>query len=123
MSVFGKRSGGGRRTARREPAPAVAVVTTVTESHGAVMVDLSTTGARLRSPEAPELNEELMLTVESTRAFGRVAWIRGNQFGIEFDDPLAPLDVMKIRGKLMKSAGLAPEMSAAMDDWNTGLAR
>ena len=39
MSVFGKRSGGGRRTAQRETAPAVAVFTTVTNSHGAVLVD------------------------------------------------------------------------------------
>ena len=120
---FGKRSGGGRRTAQREAAPAVAVFTTVTESHGAVMVDLSTTGARFRSPQHPELDEELIITVESVRAFGRVAWIDGNQFGVQVDDPIGPLDVMKIRGKLMKTAGLAPEMSAAMDDWQTGLAR
>lgn len=123
MSVFGKRSGGGRRTAQRETAPAVAVFTTVTNSHGAVLVDLSATGARLRSAEVPDVGEELMITVEMIRSFGCVAWVRGDQFGVSFDDPLDPQDVQQLRGKLSRCAGLAPEMSAAMDDWSTGLAR
>lgn len=123
MSVFGKRNGGGRRRARREPAPTVAVFTTVSKSHGAILVDLSSTGARLRSPELPDQGEELMITVESIRAFGSVAWVRGDQFGVAFDTPINPMDVTVLKSKLLKAAGLPPEMSAAMEDWNTGLAR
>ena len=123
MSVFGKRSGGGRRTAQREVAPAVAVFTTVTNSHGAVLMDLSATGARFQSAELPRFGEELMITVGPIRAFGCVAWVRGDQFGVSFDDPLQATDVERFKGKMSKSAGLAPEMSAAMDDWTTGLAR
>jgi hypothetical protein len=123
MSVFGKRNGGGRRRARRESAPTVAVFTTVTQSHGAVMVDLSATGARLRSAEMPEAGEELMLCVESIRAIGYVAWVRDHQFGVSFDDPIALGEVQQLRGRLIRSAGLAPETSAAMEDWNTGMAR
>jgi hypothetical protein len=123
MSVFGKRIGGGRRKARRESAPTVAVFTTVTQSHGAVLVDLSSTGARLRSAELPEAGEELMLSVESIRAFGSVAWVRDNQFGVSFDAPITLGEVQQLRGRLIRSAGLAPETSAAMDDWNTGMAR
>jgi len=123
MSVFGKRSGGGRRTAQRESAPAIAVFTTVTASHSAVLVDLSATGARLRSSELPEVGEELMITVEMIRSFGCVAWVRADQFGVSFDEPLDLQEVQQLKGKLSRCAGLPPEMSAAMDDWSTGLAR
>jgi hypothetical protein len=120
---FGKRHGGGRRTAEREVAPAVARFTTVTKSHGAVLVDLSTTGARLRSSELPVKGEELMVAVETIRAFGSVAWVRGDQFGVAFDVPISLADVRRLKGKLARCAGLPPEMTAAMDDWSTGLAR
>lgn len=123
MNAFGKRNGGGRRRAQREAAPAIAVFTTVTKSHPAVLVDISATGARLRTADLPQFGEELMVNVESVRAFGAVAWVRGDQFGIAFDDPLEPMDVHQLRCRLSRSAGLAPEMSAAMDDWTTGLAR
>jgi len=123
MSVFGKRIGGGRRRARRESAPTIAVFTTVTQSHAAVLVDLSATGAGLRSSDMPQIGEELMLSVESIRAFGSVAWVRDDHFGVAFDDPITLGQVQQLRGRLTRSAGLAPEMSAAMDDWNTGLAR
>ncbi|MBV9528538.1 PilZ domain-containing protein [Sphingomonas sp.] len=123
MNMFGKRSGGGRRKAQREPAPTTAVFTTVTQSHGAILVDLSATGARLRSSDLPAMGEELMLAVEAIRAFGSVAWVRGDQFGMAFDDPISPLDVVQLRARLRRTAGLAPETSAAMDDWTTGLAR
>jgi len=123
MSVFGKRNGGGRRRAQREAAPSIAVFTTVTKSHPAVLVDISATGARLRTTDLPQFGEELMVNVESVRAFGCVAWVRGDQFGVAFDDALQPADVHKLRCRLSRSPGLPPEMSAAMDDWNTGLAR
>ena len=123
MNVFGKRGGGGRRRAQRETAPAIAVFTTVTKSHPAVLVDISATGARLRTGDLPEFGEELMVNVESVRAFGCVAWVRGDQFGVAFDEALSATDVHQLRCRLSKSAGLPPEMSAAMDDWTTGLAR
>jgi len=123
MNVFGKRNGGGRRRAQRESAPAIGVFTTVTKSHAAVLVDISATGARLRTDDLPEFGEELMVNVESIRAFGCVAWVRGDQFGVAFDEVLNQADVHQLRCRLARSAGLPPEMSAAMDDWTTGLAR
>ena len=123
MSVFGKRNGGGRRRAQRESAPAIAVFTTVTKSHGAVLVDISATGARLRTAELPQFGEEMMVSVETIRAFGCVAWVRGDQFGIAFDEALPPAAVLQLRTRLSRSAGLPLEMSAALDDWATGLAR
>ncbi|MGZ2412919.1 PilZ domain-containing protein [Sphingomonas sp. F9_3S_D5_B_2] len=123
MSDFGKCRGGGRRRARREPAPALAVFTTVTRSFSAVVVDLSCTGVRLRSPDLPEMGEELIVTVENARAFGSVAWILGDEFGVAFDDPISLGEVQMVKHRLKKSAGLAPELSAALEDWTTGMAR
>lgn len=101
----------------------VAVFTTVSHSHGAVLVDLSSTGARMRSDELPRLGEELMVTIETIRAFGTVAWIDGDQFGVAFDVPVSTGELMQLKRRLTRTAGLAPELNAAMEDWNTGMAR
>ena len=63
--TFGKQGGGGRRGAPREAAPLLAVYTTVTKSHEVVLVDVSSTGARLRGPNLPEAGDELFVSVES----------------------------------------------------------
>lgn len=123
MTIFGKRSGGGRRSAQRESAPTIAVFTTVTQSHGAILVDLSATGARLRSAEMPNAGDQLMLAIENIRAFGSVAWIDGDQFGVAFDESINRTEVHQLRSRLARCAGLSPELTAAMDDWSTGLAR
>ena len=88
-----------------------------------MLVDISATGARLRTAELPQFGEEMMVSVETIRAFGCVAWVRGDQFGIAFDEALPPAAVLQLRTRLSRSAGLPLEMSAAMDDWATGLAR
>lgn len=123
MPGFGKRRGGGRRSAERDCAPASAVFTTVIESRPATVVDLSANGAGLIAREPPELGEELMLTIETTRAFGCVAWVRDKHFGVAFDEPLAPADLEYIRRHLARTGGLRPDLVAALDDWTTGFAR
>jgi hypothetical protein len=70
MTTFGKRQGGGRRRAAREPVPLVAILTGRSHSHEAVLTDLSTTGARLRCHELPYVGEDLVLNVEGLAAYG-----------------------------------------------------
>jgi hypothetical protein len=122
--AFGKCGGGGRRSAAREAAPLIAVCTTVTASHSATLIDISNTGARLHCSRAvPEKGEELLVTVEGIRAFGRVIWNYKDLCGVAFDHPLAAEDFDFLRKKVATSAGFTAEMKAALDEWTLGVAR
>ena len=121
--MFGKCGGGGRRSAAREIAPVIAVFTTVTRSHGAELVDLSSTGARLRGDDLPLKGEELMVTVGRVRGFGRVVWSRYGQCGVAFDSDLDETEVEEVRARAAENRGFTIDTKAALDDWNVGLAR
>ena len=123
MSCFGKRKGGGRRSAARLSAPLVAVVTTFRESRSAVLVDVSSTGAKLRGRNLPAVSEDLFVTIDGTMAFGTVAWEEGDERGVAFDEPLRPGDEERLREKVAHSRGLSPEFRHAFEDWTQGLAR
>ena len=121
--TFGKQGGGGRRGAPREAAPLLAIYTTVTASHEAVLVDVSSSGARLRGPNIPETGDELVVTVEHIKAFGTVVRVEGHEFGIAFDGPLSTEDLTILRNKVKQGAGFSPEEKAAIDGWVLGVDR
>lgn len=121
--MFGKAQGGGRRSAPREQAPPIAVFTTVARSCRGTAVDVSATGARLRADNVPQAGEVLEVSIDNVRAFGTVMWSRGNECGIEFDKPLTRMEVHRLRCGVSQLAGLPPELKAALEDWNGGLAR
>ena len=123
MSSFGKRNGGGRRSARREPAPLCAVFTTITRSHRAFVIDVSTTGVRLRGEDLPCAGEPLEISIEAVHSFGYVMWSDGGECGIEFDQPLSAADVTLLRHLVARMAGVPLQFKAALDDWMSGFAR
>ena len=122
MNAFGKSAGGGRRTAPREITPVLAVYTTVTRSHSALLVDVSSTGARLRAPTLPEAGEDVLVTLSNVRAFGTVAWIQDDLFAMAFDEPLPDADLAALRQIVARGFGLAPDIMSAIDDWVLGIA-
>ena len=103
--TFGKRGGGGRRSAPREAAPLLAVYTTVTKSHEVVLVDVSSSGALLRGPNLPEVGDELFVSVENIKAFGTVARVDEHEFAIAFDRRLSAEDLAIPRSKINEGAG------------------
>lgn len=120
MNAFGKCAGGGRRAAPREAAPLLAVYTTVTRSHSALLVDVSSSGARLRSPDLPEEGNELFVTIGKVKAFGTVAWVRDGEFAMSFDDPLFAEELAQLKSNVKTSFGLPPDVKAALEDWMLG---
>jgi hypothetical protein len=86
-------------------------------------VNVSTTGARLRGSDLPQEGEELLLSVDSVRAFGTVVWSESGECGVAFDTPLAIEEAEALRYRAAKTAGFTPELKAALDDWTLGLAR
>lgn len=123
MSTFGKRNGGGRRRSARDNLPLVAVLTTVTGSHTAELVDISPAGARLQGYVMPQDGEEVLLTVDRLRAFGSVVWSHKDEVGIAFDFPVADEEVEALREKVLATRGLSAHMRLALDVWSAGSPR
>jgi hypothetical protein len=76
MFAFGKSPGGGRRTATRDAAPLIVLLTTIAKTHQTVLVDISATGARLKGDELPPVGAELCVTVEQVKTFATAMWRR-----------------------------------------------
>ena len=62
-----------------------------------ILIDLSTTGARIASNNLPKVGTEAMLHWDRYEAFGEVVWAEGVQFGIAFDDPITEQEVLATR--------------------------
>ena len=123
MFDFGKSSGGGRRTGKREAAPLCVVLTTFAKSYTGLVVDISATGARIRGEELPDVGRDLYLAIADLKTFGDVRWHIENECGVQFYEPLLQREVVDVRREVAKGAGLAPVFRAAMDDWVLGVAR
>lgn len=122
---FGRRAGGGRRKAPREPVQVQAIVATVTWSTPLVLLDISKTGARLRGSDLPRLLEEVMVGAGRVRAFGTVVWREGDECGVAFDNPVDGLCVYDLRREttFVSVTARSLEEKLAAEDWLSGMAR
>ena len=123
MVAFGKSRGGGRRSSERAAAPLLAVITTLTRCHSAVVVDVSTSGARLSGSDLPTMGEELVVNIDGVQAFGTVVWSDQGEAGIEFESPLSVEDESSLQQRVALTRGLPSEMKAAFESWVIGCAR
>ena len=123
MVAFGKCKGGGRRSAARAAAPLIAVYTTLNQSRSALLVDVSATGARLRAEHLPQMGDEMFLSVDKVRAFGRVIWSDSGDCGVAFDEPLAPDEEQLLRARVEAARGLPPDIKFALDNRTIGSGR
>ena len=123
MNAFGKASGGGRRAANRQNAALMVLVSTLSRTLEAVLVDLSATGARITGCELPPIGEELYFSVLRLKTVAVVRWRTPTECGLQFYEPLPQADVTEVRRAVASGAGLDPAVKAALDDWVLGLAR
>ena len=68
--------------------PLIAVVTTLNESHSAVVVDVSAKGAKLRGASLPNVGQDLFLSIDGLVLFGAVVRQDDDTRGVVFDEPL-----------------------------------
>ena len=87
---FGKASGGGRRGNVRQATSLLASLSTLSSFYQASLVDLSSTGARLKGIRLPEPGEEGSLQIGRLKLFGEVRWSGGYDCGFAFSEPLTP---------------------------------
>lgn len=96
---FGKSAGGGRRRARRAPAPQLSVLSTVTTDHRVGLVNLSSCGVRVTAPDLPDEGEQVVFKAAGMQSFGHVVWSRNGQCGIAFDTPMPAEQVNRLRSE------------------------
>ena len=123
MGAFGKRAGGGRRSAARTSALLMAVLTTLVGSRSTVLADVSSIGARVRGPDLPAMGEELIVNIERVQAFGTVVWSDSGECGIVFEPPLHADDERYLRDLVTAARGLPADIRAAFENWVVGAGR
>jgi hypothetical protein len=123
MLAFGKSTGGGRRSSKREAAPLIVLLTTRSKVHKGILVDISATGARIRCDDLPSHNDEGILKVEGVNTFAIVRWRNDFECGVQFEEPLSQAEVIALRREVVNGTGLPADMKAALDDWVLGIAR
>ena len=124
---FGKRidKPGGHRRALRDDALIRVAMMTLTETVGVDLLDLSTSGAKLRGQGLPAPGEEVIVLLGRLEAFGFVVWRDRDQCGIRFDVQLsnsAKSIVESERGPSFLATINGDDILAA-GDWHNGLAR
>lgn len=107
MRSFGKAMGGDRRRASREPLPTVATVSKVEQRQIAVLIDFSSTGARLRGTALPPQGEAVEVAIETVKTRGTVAWAGEGLCGVAFDAPLPRFEVERLKRELATIATIA----------------
>src|SRR5687768_2687530 len=88
--TFGKRSDGpgGRRAAPRTSVLMSAAMHAVGASQTVSLLDVSKTGAKLRTRVPLGLDQHVWIKLEPSDVFGTVIWAEGEECGIHFDTPM-----------------------------------
>jgi hypothetical protein len=127
MSKFGKRldGPGGRRSTPRCAVLMSAALHTVGASRTVSVLDVSKTGAKLRSWLPMRLGQEVWLKMLTNDAFGRIAWVDDTVCGVQFERPLGEAAAAELQamGKVVIMPRLSREEQLAALDWQTNLAR
>ena len=125
--AFGKRidKPGGHRRAVRDDAMIRVAMMTLTETVGVDLLDLSTSGARLRGRDLPAPGEEVIVLLGRLEAFGSVVWRDEGQCGISFDVPLSENAQSVVESERGPSSlvTISRDDILAASDWHNGLAR
>jgi PilZ domain len=125
MSTFGKQCGGGRRIASRQKLSFAAVVSTIQSSTTAELVDVSSSGARLKGAHRPAEGTLVSLRLDTIEAFGVVAWREEDICGVAFDEPLSRAELSQLRRQVTIASvrWRSVDEQLASQDWCYGSAR
>jgi capsid protein len=75
----------------------VAVLSTGTGEYSSTLIDVSRTGIRVSGPELPQAGVDLVVCAADVRAFGQVVWSEGDACAVEFDTPIAAVEVQRLQ--------------------------
>ena len=106
MNTFGKSHGGGRRKAPRASMPLFAVISTAGFERRVGVINVSSNGVQLTSPDLPEEGAVVLFESASVQSVGHVVWSRSGQCGVAFDKPISVEHVEQLRREAEISADL-----------------
>ena len=96
MRTFG-RCVPGARSAPRTKAGLVAVLSNDSDEYSSTLLDVSRTGMRLRGARLPVEGEDVLLLTADVRAWGQVVRVEEDICAVEFDTPIAPIEVERLQ--------------------------
>lgn len=116
---------GGRRSAARQPLLLPAAVMSLQRSSTIIVVDVSSTSARLRGESLPQAGQDVLIRVGLVERLATAVWADEGLCGIRFDVPLdeQELDHLQREARYATLSRLTPEERLAAEDWLTGCAR
>ena len=122
---FGKRSGGGRRQDNGVYSGLPAQLVSLSTRHRAILINISSTGARVRADSPPKKGSEVFLVVQDLEIYGRIVWKSGELCGLRFETAVRAFDVEMLRREAAGAADqrMTPQQKGGADDWRTGVAR
>ena len=99
------------------------MITTLLRTQSAIVVDVSSTGVRLRGDDLPGCGEEFIVNIDGVTAFGTVVRCDDDERGVAFDPPMDSGDEQQLRKMVAQTRGVRPEVKEALDAWMLGMAR
>ncbi len=87
----------GRRAAARARLALPGRAVSFDGTKSCLVLDVSQTGAQIGCEDVPKVGAMVVIEVSSVELFGTVAWVRGNHYGLDFDEPLAHETVVDLR--------------------------
>ena len=127
MTAFGKRidGPGGRRAAPRATVLMSAAMHAVGASQTVSLLDVSKTGAKLRTRVPLKLDQHVWIKIPPNDVFGSVVWAEDDECGVQFDAPLSDEEAanLQARGKVVIMPRLSLEEQLAVEDWKSGFVR
>ena len=88
LNTFGKRGGGGRRSAQRSPLRTMTQLVSLSQRQTAEVLNVSQNGAKLAVEKAPEVGAEVFLVLPTGDMYARVVWETGSECGLEFESEM-----------------------------------
>jgi hypothetical protein len=110
MNNFGRRIDGldGRRKSMRDKVVLAASAVSLESSTAVVVTDMSSKGAKLLGKDLPSRGANVLISVGDVEFFAEVAWCRRDECGINFETPLDPRLIKRIKldGRWSKVMGV-----------------
>ncbi len=100
---------GERRRAKRDPLGIQVSLHSITQSRVALLLDVSTTGARVRAPDLPGVGKDVLLKIAGVELFGTVVRTAGRDAAMTFDRPIGPKELETLRAVMAEQMPGAPE--------------
>lgn len=114
-----------RRAASRESVLLSGVVTMLATSRGAVVLDISVSGARLKDRHHPGEGKEVLLKIGDIYRLAKIIWCDEAECGVVFDEPITDEEVAEARRDDVSAAlaHLTDDEKLAAQEWLSGFAR